>query len=84
MTQLQCAVAGACEQLRKWGAEWDSRLSCNEGDSWLCMQGIVGGTYDRFIMGESAVSDPKSQLYLPADVSIVHPPCVRYMAEVRQ
>ncbi|CAL8466280.1 g5816 [Coccomyxa elongata] len=31
------------------------------------MHGIVGETYDRFIMGETAVSDPKSQLYLPAD-----------------
>ncbi|EIE18014.1 hypothetical protein COCSUDRAFT_45691 [Coccomyxa subellipsoidea C-169] len=31
------------------------------------MHGIVGGTYDRFIMGETAVSDPKSQLYLPPD-----------------
>ncbi|CAL8466281.1 g5817 [Coccomyxa elongata] len=31
------------------------------------MHGIVGGTYDRFIMGETAVSDPKSQLYLPED-----------------
>ena len=36
-----------------------------------CLQGIVGDTYDRFIMGETAVSDPKSQLYLPADVSII-------------
>ena len=38
----------------------------------LCLQGIVGGTYDRFIMGESAVSDPQSQLYLPADVRANH------------
>lgn len=41
--------------------------------SYALLQGIVGGTYDRFIMGETAVSDPKSQLYLPADVSIRHP-----------
>jgi hypothetical protein len=33
-------------------------------------QGIVGDTYDRFIAGEMAVSDPESQLYLPPDVSL--------------
>ena len=32
------------------------------------MQGIVGGTYDRYLEGESAVSKPESQLYLPPDV----------------
>ena len=32
------------------------------------MQGIVGGTYDRFLAGQTAVSDPESQLYLPPDV----------------
>ena len=32
-------------------------------------QGIVGGTYDRFLAGQTAVSDPESQLYLPPDVS---------------
>lgn len=44
------------------------------------LQGIVGGTYDRFIMGETAVSDPKSQLYLPEDVSINLPAlrCMKY------
>lgn len=31
-------------------------------------QGIVGGTYDRYLEGESAVSKPESQLYLPPDV----------------
>ena len=35
----------------------------------LCWQGIVGGTYDRYLEGESAVSKPESQLYLPPDVS---------------
>ena len=35
----------------------------------LCLQGIVGGTYDRYLEGESAVSKPESQLYLPPDVS---------------
>jgi hypothetical protein len=33
-------------------------------------QGIVGDTYDRFIAGEAAVSDPESQLYLPPDVRL--------------
>lgn len=33
------------------------------------LQGIVGGTYDRFLAGQTAVSDPESQLYLPPDVS---------------
>ncbi|KAK9902757.1 hypothetical protein WJX75_005073 [Coccomyxa subellipsoidea] len=31
------------------------------------MHGIVGGTYDRYLEGESAVSKPESQLYLPPD-----------------
>lgn len=38
----------------------------------LCWQGIVGGTYDRYLEGESAVSKPESQLYLPPDVSFQH------------
>ena len=29
----------------------------------------MGGTYDRYLEGESAVSKPESQLYLPPDVS---------------
>ena len=33
------------------------------------VQGIVGGTYDRYLEGESAVSKPESQLYIPQDVS---------------
>ncbi|CAL8466272.1 g5808 [Coccomyxa elongata] len=33
------------------------------------MHGIVGGTYDRYLEGESAVSKPESQLYLPPDDS---------------
>ena len=39
-------------------------------DQRVCLlQGIVGGTYDRFLAGQTAVSDPESQLYLPPDVS---------------
>lgn len=32
------------------------------------MQGIVGGTYDRYLEGEAAVSKPEDQLYIPDDV----------------
>lgn len=39
----------------------------------FAMQGIVGGTYDRYLEGESAVSKPESQLYLPPDVSVNQP-----------
>ena len=39
------------------------------------LQGIVGGTYDRFLAGQTAVSDPESQLYLPPDVSVPSPAC---------
>ena len=35
----------------------------------LLLQGVVGGTYDRYLEGETAVSKPESQLYLPPDVS---------------
>ena len=37
----------------------------------------MGGTYDRYLEGESAVSKPESQLYIPADVSSNYPslPC---------
>ena len=34
----------------------------------LVMQGIVGGTYDRYLEGEAAVSKPEDQLYIPDDV----------------
>lgn len=44
---------------------------CERGETvFLCWQGIVGGTYDRYLEGESAVSKPESQLYLPPDVSL--------------
>ena len=33
------------------------------------LQGIVGGTYDRYLEGEDAVSKPEDQLYIPEDVS---------------
>ena len=33
----------------------------------------MGGTYDRYLEGESAVSKPESQLYIPADVSSNYP-----------
>ena len=38
------------------------------------LQGIVGGTYDRYLEGEAAVSKPEDQLYIPDDVrgSSVH------------
>ncbi len=34
----------------------------------IVMQGIVGGTYDRYLEGEAAVSKPEDQLYIPDDV----------------
>ena len=34
------------------------------------LQGIVGGTYDRYLEGEDAVSKPEDQLYIPEDVSV--------------
>ena len=43
----------------------------------LVMQGIVGGTYDRYLEGEAAVSKPEDQLYIPDDVSPVFLPCSR-------
>ena len=38
------------------------------------LQGIVGGTYDRYLEGEAAVSKPEDQLYIPDDVrcSLLH------------
>ena len=32
-------------------------------------QGIVGGTYDRYLEGEAAVSKPEDQLFIQDDVS---------------
>ena len=37
------------------------------------LQGIVGGTYDRYLEGENAVSKPEDQLYIPEDVSPLYP-----------
>ena len=30
----------------------------------------MGGTYDRYLEGEDAVSKPEDQLYIPEDVSV--------------
>ncbi len=35
------------------------------------LQGIVGGTYDRYLEGEDAVSKPEDQLFIPEDVSVL-------------
>ena len=40
------------------------------------MQGIVGGTYDRYLEGEAAVSKPEDQLYIPDDVRSLIPPSI--------
>lgn len=46
------------------------RKGQNADDGHSGLQGIVGGTYDRYLEGEDAVSKPEDQLYIPEDVSL--------------